>query len=352
MGSISEDFTARAAVATEFFAAHTVPIPGHRPIYAMGETPDVGAGPHWMDKLMDMIGGLDEVKVVIKGSYPQKKHYTNSKVMRLKRGKHLNPKTLNLQLADRAKKMWDIFQDLQKDKKIPADAKMLVDVYVLDLLQLSLPFDFESELDTILAVTQRELAKIWEFTDGNVVFLLTMPTATVRENLGRNSQKFHRWAVNAYTRLIGILPQGAEYVLHPCYARAGNRALFLRTRSLVYRPKRTVRLLNDILARVRNRPPLAICIPMAFSGVGPVLRSGYYKAYRKLTRIPGMTIFAGAAYYDLTGSQLRELKKLFRWLDIFFGQRVGVCYTCGFGSLNKRQMLSALECQRMISTQT
>lgn len=351
MGSFPEEVsTAREAVAIA--VQHTVAIPGQRPIYAMAEAPDVGGDPHWMAKLLEMVSKYSEVKVIKRGKYPQKKRYVDSWVMRLKKGQHLNPETLNLQLFDRGKQAYDAFLGMQKQGIIPADAMMLVDVYVIDFLLLALPLDAKAEMPTVLAQAEKELHALWEYTGHNIALLITAPTTTVVTNATRNAHRFQDWRVDAYVQLINSLPTDALYVFHPCYARAGNSALFRRTRRLVYKPIRNVRLWNAIAEKVQHRLPLAICLPMAFSGQGPVLRRRYYRAYKKLKFLSEIFIFAGAAYYDLTDRQKRRLVKLFNYLDKLLGMCVGVCYTCGLGSLTRKQMGDVLACQDMVSNQT
>lgn len=348
MGSFPEDVTT-AHEAASISVKYTVAIPGQRQILAMAEVPELGGDPHWMAKLLEMVSKYPEVKVIKQGKYPQKKRYVDSWVMKLKQGQHLNPETLNLQLFDRGKQAYDAFSAMQRKGEIPADALMLVDVYIIDFLLLALPLDAKAEMPTVLAQAKKELDKLWKYTDGNIALLITAPTTTVVTNATRNAHRFQDWRVDAYVQLIKSLPTDALYVFHPCYARAGNNALFRRTRRLVYRPIRNVRFINAILEQVKHRLPLAICLPMAFSGQGPVLRRRYYRPYKRLRYVSEIFIFAGAAYYDLTDRQKRRLVKLYRYLDELLHMCVGVCYTCGFGSLTCAQMKDVLNCQQMIS---
>ena len=321
--------------ALEIFGNHLLtPNPIPMPALAAGEVGD----PMWSKRQLTGIGQLSQVRVIREGKFEETGRYIHAPLMLLRKGERISSNDLRLYFTERLNEAHGPFQTFsrQYNVKLP----QLVGINTIDILLLAfgLRLDIPGELlDTFIERTKRETAEIWRRTQGNVVFLVESPMANILANLTRGAKGLANWLLDAFLKLMQALPHGAKWGFHFCFGRVGDKAMFERLRKVVYSPKYTVDFSNLLFGHLAAHgfTPAFVHYPLRFGHRSPSTSPGDYQEYRRINLPASVQVFGGAIDPCM---EFEKQRRIYLTLDQCFGRTVGVASTCGYGSMNRRDM--------------
>ena len=344
VGSTSRE-VATTHRALEIFSEYLLPAeaPLAMPALAGGEI-----GDHmWSKRQLDGIAKLSGVTEIRPGKFELTGRYIDAPLMKLEKAATISASELDLFFTQRVREAYGPFRRYCSKNKI--DLPLLVGVNTIDILLLSLWFDREQLLDVFIERTKQELSEIWKMTNGNVVFLIESPMATILANLTESSlakliphrDRFMQWLIEAFLKLLQTLPEGAKWGFHFCFGRVGNKAMFEKTRGIVYDAERTVNFSNRLFTFLAKEgfTPTFVHYPFRFGRLAPSLRAKDYNAFRNIQLPKSVLVFAGAIDPSL---QPKDQLAVYEILDDVFGRTVGVAATCGYGSMTLQEMIASL----------
>jgi hypothetical protein len=351
VGSIAKGAAVDTAAAVEIFTeacrheAEDGRGPFEAPAIPLGEVDDS----NWVDAQLACMDKVTSVRRLKRSTFGTNNNYTGMPAYRVRRGQRINPDELDLRYVTRVREGYPAFQQVYRDKEIDLP-RVQVGISTVDMALFALRWGAKKQLDAFIEATRRETAEVYELTEGNVFFFVETPCAIILSSMFQGRDSVVGWFATTFDKVVSALPEGAGWGFHFCYGDLDNSSIGdhgrlasgLQLRKLIYKPERTVKVVNAMLHRVEDsgHVPELVHYPFALGKRPPSLDAGDYEAYRQAYVPEGTKVFAGAIHSERT---VDELNGLYPVLDDVFGKRVGMANSCGYGRHTPQHMFECMD---------